>query len=162
MPAPLRTPEKDAAFFAALAESGNVSKSAIAIGASRSIVYEWREADPEFAARWERAMKVSVLGMEDEAKRRAIEGVAEEIFDKDGNPSGTKTKYSDTLLIFLMKAHDPKYRENSKLELSGPDGGAIELNDTSRAAKLATKVAQLQERAERAKAVLEAEDFDLA
>lgn len=113
------TPEKLIAFCAALAETCNVGKACAAVGISRQTAYNWRENDPEFAAAWERAMKAGLLGLEDEAHRRAFEGVDEPVFYK-GDECGTVRKYSDTLTIFLLKAHDPeKYRENSKLELSG-------------------------------------------
>lgn len=119
----------------------------------RATAYEWREADSEFAAMWDRALKVGVTALEDEAKRRAFEGVDkpvvfkgeftylyEEVLDDEGNivcdetgiPKrkpvldaqgrhrvATVKDYSDTLAIVLLKAHDEKYRDSSKLELSG-------------------------------------------
>ena len=192
-----RTPEKEHAFLAVLAETGNVTKSAAAIGCGRSAVYEWYRNDPTFAARWDQAIKVAVLGMEDEVKRRAFEGVQEPlthqgqftyeyerdetgavIFDEievereviskrgkeikteiirqprlkmdGGQPRvATVTKYSDTLAIFLLKAHDPKYRENQRVELSGPEGGPIEMSQTQRAAKLAGLVERIKARVQR-------------
>ena len=111
------TPEKAEAFFAALAETANVSKACAAIAVSRRTAYNWREADPGFAAGWDRAMKAAVLGLEDEAHRRAFEGVDKPVFYQ-GDECGTIREYSDTLAIFLLKAHNPeKYRENSKVEL---------------------------------------------
>jgi hypothetical protein len=149
-----RTPERAIAFCAALAETCNVGKACAAIGMGRTTAYDWREADSSFAAMWDRAMKVGVTALEDEAHRRAFEGVAEPVvhkgefsyvweaardemgdvireedgrpkmvpaLDADGKPRlKTVQKYSDTLAIFLLKAHDPdKYRENSKVELAG-------------------------------------------
>ncbi len=111
------TPEKAEAFFAALAETANVSKACAAVAVSRRTAYNWREADPGFAAGWDRAMKAAVLGLEDEAHRRAFEGVDKPVFYQ-GDECGTIREYSDTLAIFLLKAHNPeKYRENSKVEL---------------------------------------------
>lgn len=111
------TPEKAEAFFAALAETANVSKACAAIAVSRRTAYNWREADPGFAAGWDRAMKAAVLGLEDEAHRRAFEGLDKPVFYQ-GEECGTIREYSDTLAIFLLKAHNPeKYRENSKVEL---------------------------------------------
>ncbi len=111
------TPEKAEAFFAALAETANVSKACAAIAVSRRTAYNWRESDPVFAAGWDRAMKAAVLGLEDEAHRRAFEGVDKPVFYQ-GDECGTIREYSDTLAIFLLKAHNPeKYRENSKVEL---------------------------------------------
>jgi len=82
-------------------------------------VYDWRTEDPEFAERWEEAMRIGAEALEDEAKRRAFDGVDEPVFFQ-GVAMDTVRKYSDTLAIFLLKGAMPeKYRENSKLELSG-------------------------------------------
>ena len=113
------TPEKITAFCAALAETCNVGKACAAVGISRYTAYLWRKAMPEFAEAWGEAMKAGLLALEDEAHRRAFDGVDEPVFYK-GDECGTIRKYSDTLAIFLLKAHDPeKYRETSKVELSG-------------------------------------------
>lgn len=148
------TPEKLTAFCAALAETCNVGRACAAVGISRYTAYLWRKEIPEFAERWEEAMRAGLLALEDEAHRRAFEGVEdplthqgqftylyrvkrdengapvldaqgnevqEPVLDEQGNHKvAAVRKYSDTLAIFLLKAHDPeKYRENSKLELSG-------------------------------------------
>jgi hypothetical protein len=148
------TPEKLTAFCAALAETCNVGRACTAIGISRYTAYLWRKEIPEFAERWDEALKAGVLGLEDEAHRRAFEGVEdplthqgqftylwrikrdengapvldeqgnqvqEPVLDEQGNHKvASVRKYSDTLAIFLLKAHAPdKYRENSKLELTG-------------------------------------------
>lgn len=50
---------------------------------------------------------------------RALEGWEEPVFHL-GVATGTIRKYSDTLTIFLLKGAKPeKYRENSRVELSG-------------------------------------------
>ena len=114
-----RTPERATAFCAALAETCNVGKACKAINIARTTAYTWREDDPEFSGMWDRAMKVGVTALEDEAHRRAFEGNDEPVFHQ-GSECGSVRKYSDTLAIFLLKAHAPdKYRENSKVELSG-------------------------------------------
>jgi hypothetical protein len=114
-----RTPERVSAFCAALAETCNVGKACAAVKMSRTAAYEWRESDPDFAAAWDRALKIGVSALEDEAHRRAFEGYDEPVFHQ-GAQVGAIRKASDTLAIFLLKAHAPeKYRENSKLELAG-------------------------------------------
>lgn len=114
-----RSPEKILAFCAVLAETCNVGKACKAVGMGRTTAYDWRDSDPEFAEAWDIAMKRGVIALEDEAHRRAFEGVEEPVFYR-GDECGTVRKYSDTLSIFLLKAHNPdKYRENSKVELSG-------------------------------------------
>lgn len=113
------TPEKLTAFCAALAETCNVGRACSAVGISRWTAYQWRKAMPDFAEAWDDAMRAGVLALEDEAHRRAFEGIDEPVFYK-GDETGSIRKYSDTLAIFLLKAHDPdKYRENSKVELNG-------------------------------------------
>lgn len=113
------TPEKLTAFCAALAETCNVGKACAAVGISRMTAYTWRKEMPDFAQAWDEAMKAGLLALEDEAHRRAFDGVDEPVFYK-GDECGTIRKYSDTLAIFLLKAHNPeKYRETSKVELSG-------------------------------------------
>ena len=49
--APIRTHKLETVFLDALAETCNVSRACKAAGVGRMTVYEWREADPEFAAR---------------------------------------------------------------------------------------------------------------
>jgi hypothetical protein len=49
-----------------------------------------------------------------------------------GEKVGTVQKYSDTLLIFLMKGVRPeKYRERFGHEITGKDGGPIETAELS-------------------------------
>ena len=143
------TPEKLAAFCAALAETGNVTKACEAIDVSRQTAYGWRQDDDVFAADWDRAMQAAVLGMEDEARRRAFDGVEEEVHYK-GDYSHTIRKYSDTLAIFLLKAHAPeKYREHTRLDLGNADDKPFEIADTQRASRLAGLVALANQRKER-------------
>jgi len=73
----------------------------------------------------------------------------------DGSPRyATVKKYSDTLLIFTLKAHDPKYRDKQNIELTGKDGGAVQFNDTEKAARIAALVALAQKRSKAADADL--------
>lgn len=112
------TPEKRIAFLAVLADTCNVTKAAAAIGVSRQALYNRREVDKDFAAAWSAAEKLGVEAMKDETKRRAFDGVLEPVFYQ-GVECGEIRKYSDTLAMFLIKAHDPTYRDSSKVELSG-------------------------------------------
>lgn len=95
------------------------------VGISRRGVYQHREASTDFAEAWDDALEEACDLLEGEARRRAYEGTQEPVFYK-GEECGRIRKYSDTLTIFLLKAHRPeKYRENFKVEHSGPAGGAI-------------------------------------
>lgn len=115
----IRTPEKERDFLAALAATCSVTQACEDSDVSRRVVYEWRAADVDFAARWDEAKRIGAEALEDEAVRRAARGVDEPVFHQ-GAQVGTVRKYSDTLAIFLLKGAMPeKYRDNAKLELAG-------------------------------------------
>jgi hypothetical protein len=140
------TPAKLAAFCAALAETGMVSRACKAVDISRVTAYKWREEHPEFAEAWDKALKIGITALEDEAHRRAFSGWEEPVFHH-GHQCGSIQKYSDTLAIFLLKAHAPqKYRDNYRMELTGADGGPVRITDTERAARIAAILAAAQAR----------------
>jgi hypothetical protein len=99
------------AFLKNLATSANVSVACQRAGVSRSTAYRVRATDDEFAEAWEDAIDEAVDALEGEAHRRAVEGTLEPVY-QGGKQVGEIRKYSDTLLIFLLKAHRPeKFRE---------------------------------------------------
>lgn len=100
-------------FIDALARTGNVSEAARRAGLSRSRAYQLRRADRAFAGEWEEAIEVAVDRLEAEARHRAVEGIEQPHFHQ-GRVCGTVRKYSDALLMFLLRAHRPHtYRERS-------------------------------------------------
>lgn len=140
------TPEAKTAFCAALAETCNVGRACKAIGIARQTAYEWRDEDPEFAERWDRAKYVGVSVLEDEAVRRAHDGVSEPVFYM-GEQVGTVQRYSDSLLSSLLKAHHPAFKDHSRLDLGNADGKPFEVkDDTDRAARLASLMAMAEHR----------------
>jgi hypothetical protein len=129
---------KKKSFLTAFALCGNVTDASDKAEIGCKTHYGWmnlehdeRDAYREaFAEAQERAFVV----LEREARRRAVDGVENPIFDKDGNLVGHEIKYSDTMLIFLMKGLRPDvYRETFKHEHSGTVNlvqeleGAVEL-----------------------------------
>lgn len=140
------TPERQIAFCAALAETCNVGSACRAVGISRQAAYAWREDFPDFADAWDKAKRCGVTALEDEAHRRAFEGNEESVYH-NGNVCGTVRRYSDTLAIFLLKAHCPeRYRENARMELTGANGGPLQISDTERAAKIKALLAVAEAR----------------
>ena len=108
---------KRAAFLAAYRETGNVKLAAEAAQISRSAHYRW-VAEPDYAEEFEQAKRDAVDVLEAEARRRAVTGVLEPVGWYKGEAGGTVRRYSDTLLIFLLKGAAPeKYRE--RLEVRG-------------------------------------------
>ena len=109
-------------FLAALAETGNVTRSAEIAGVERTICYRDRREREEFAEAWADAIEQATDTLEEEARRRALEGVTKPIY-QGGKLVGHELRYSDTLMIFLLKAHRPKkFRDNVRIEhASDPD-----------------------------------------
>ncbi len=122
---PKKRPRWAKGFLAALSESGNVRLACEAAGIGRTVVYDLRAADPTFADDWESAQDEAADLLEEEARRRAHDGWEEPVFGSLGNNRGsgeigTVRKYSDTLLIFLLKGAKPeKYRERNQTEHTG-------------------------------------------
>ena len=115
-------------FLTYLSSSGNVSASAEAAGTSRRNAYKARYSSEAFAAKWDEAIAQATDKLELEARRRAVSGVDEPIYYK-GQLVTTIKKYSDNLLITLLKAHRPeKFRE--RFEHTGPDGGPLRIDST--------------------------------
>jgi len=130
----LRTSKKGAEFLDYLAETGNVSRAAKASNLPRRTLYSYRATDPDFAAAWDEALEIGLDALEDEAMRRAREGVEEPVF-QGGLCCGHVRRYSDLLLIFLLKSRRPHryggaiFRDAQALPLpliidSGPTGPA--------------------------------------
>ena len=104
---------KKKAFLAAFRETGNVRLACEAAQVGRSTHYRYLEADPAYEEAFELAKEDAADILEAEAKRRAIEGVEEATGWYKGKPGGYIRRYSDTLLIFLLKGLRPEvYREH--------------------------------------------------
>jgi len=122
---PEKGPEWAEKFLAALGETGNVTTAATAAGVSRQACYLLRDRDELFASAWDSALETAADLLEAEARRRAADGVDEPVYYQ-GEVCGHVRRYSDTLLIFLLKAHRPaKFRDNARVEHSGEGGGPI-------------------------------------
>lgn len=130
-------------FLNHLAECGVIGRAMAMTGINaRQTITRWRKDDPDFAAAYDEALEASRDSLESEARRRAVEGVTKIKFypkghEKAGEPY-IEYEYSDGLLMFLLKGERAdKFADRVKSEISGPNGGAIETNDTAMAARLA-------------------------
>jgi hypothetical protein len=78
---------------------------------NRNTVYQWEEHDPEFAVAFRQAGIQATEVLEKEAWRRAKDGIAEPVY-QHGKQVGTIQRYSDQLLMFLLRARAPeRYRD---------------------------------------------------
>ncbi len=117
--------QKKGQFLTLLAEGHAVVHACVHSGLARSSAYHLRETDAAFHAAWDDALDAGVEVLEQEAYRRAVQGTDRPIF-QGGDLVGTVREYSDTLLIFLLKAKRPGvYREHYRHEHVGADGKEI-------------------------------------
>ena len=106
-----------------LAEIGNVSKCCDALNLCRNDLYVKRKSNKSFAKKWQSAKEASIARLEDEAWRRAFEGIVKPLFYKgeqirnaDGTPYFERT-YSDTLLMHRLNAERPdKYHYRQQID----------------------------------------------
>ena len=126
-----RTPKKTTApdwagpFLHALRGSSNIRAACEASGVGRRTVYDRRDSDPEFARAMAEALEDATDLLEGEARRRAYEGVERPVYGSGGAGAGTVEvgtvrEYSDSLMMFLLKAHRPeKFRERYEVRHQG-------------------------------------------
>ena len=150
-------PKKPSAFLAAYVLTASITKAAKAARVDRGLHYRWLKDDDAYVIAFAEAEEQAAQTLEDEAVRRAHEGVSEPLVyqrqfsykqraKKDGAGNdllidGKKqyesygapicvNKKSDTLMMFLLKGFRPdRYRDRVSAELSGPDGGPIPTAD---------------------------------
>ena len=111
-------------FLDGLRDGATVKDAAAEVGRPRSTFYALRQTDQAFRDQWQEAFDEGTDVLEAEARRRAVEGVIySEHYDKDGNLVSRVTRYSDTLLIFLLKSRDPA--RFNRFEVTGAEGGPV-------------------------------------
>lgn len=104
---PASYPKGREGFLQLLEETANVSKACELTAYPRRTAYEHRMRDPEFAKAWEAALETGTDALEDEAIRRAYQGISKAVY-YGGKLVGYAREYSDTLLIFMLKARRPE------------------------------------------------------
>lgn len=108
------------AFLSVLSDTGIVRTACEAAKIARSAAYEAREKDGIFAQAWDDAREMAADLLVEEARRRAYIGDLEPVGFHKGVPGAYVRRYSDTLLIFLIKGARPnEYRDNVKAEIEG-------------------------------------------
>lgn len=107
------------AFLTAYAQLGNITAASKAAGCDPSNHRAHWAKDEAYMAEFLEAQEQANDMLEAEALRRATRGTDKPVFHK-GKPCGTIREYSDSLLIFLLKANRPaRFRENVQHDHSG-------------------------------------------
>lgn len=103
------SPDVQRAFIEALADTGSVKSAARAVGRSEVGAYQLRRhpQGAEFAAAWAAALAHGVQRIEDVAMERAINGTEEPVYSY-GKLVGTRMKYNDGLLMFMLRNRAPE------------------------------------------------------
>ena len=108
------TPERREVFFQVLEDTCSPKQAAAAAGVSRATAFYHKANDPEFRARWEKAVEVALDALLDEAYRRGALGYEEPVIHggqvstitdpttREQRPL-TVRKHSDRLLEVLLK-----------------------------------------------------------
>lgn len=137
-------------FLQLLAEGNTAAFSAASVGVDRHTPYRYRDKDLLFAAAWKDAEEAGTQVMEQEAYRRATQGVLKpvvyqgkvvEVTMKNGKVVLAETagaekvplmvrEYADVLLIFLLKSRRPEvYRERIEATVRTPPIDPANLSD---------------------------------
>ena len=99
-------------FLKEYSQCGNITLAAEVVGIVRRTHYRWIEEDPDYYAAFKSATEEATDRLEAEARRRAVDGVEVPTGWYKGEPGAYVRRYSDVLLIFLLKGAAPeKYRE---------------------------------------------------
>ncbi len=104
--------------LAALNAGATLSKAASVGGISLTTLRNWRKADGAFEQGCLDALEAGTDALEDEAFRRAAIGTKKPVGFHQGQHTGVfVTEYSDSLLVFMLKARRPdKFKDTAKSE----------------------------------------------
>lgn len=113
-------------------------------------VYDWINADKDFAARIEHARQMGadaiaddIITMLDEPPERTGTQFGDKV---DGGHVQWQKNRVEQRLKLLAKWHPKKYGDKTAMELTGADGGPVQITDTERAAKIAAILASAKAR----------------
>lgn len=136
-----RCPEIEERFLNGLRNSWSISKSARDVGIGPDTAYAWRAASrgtlnektgiyaDDFCVRWDQAQEAGIERIEDEAVRRAVEGVEKPVYQQ-GVIAGSITEYSDTLMGLVLRGKLPARYNTERHEHTGKDGQPMDVNLT--------------------------------
>ena len=116
------TPERQIAFIEALADTGSVEAACKAVDMSQAGVYYLRRQPgaESFRKAWQAALQLGVARVEDVVMDRALNGVEEPLYSY-GRLIGTRRRYNDRLLMFILRNRAPERFADGK-RVSGMGG----------------------------------------
>src|SRR5262245_15246237 len=110
------------------AETGNITEASRSARVARICHYNWLKSDPDYARRFAEATEVAADTLLLEAHHRAMDGVETPI-DAKNPAAGTVRRYSDQMLMFLLKSKKPEvYREYFRYGHVAVSGRVLDLS----------------------------------
>lgn len=134
--------EKARRFLDTVVMTGSVVLSCEAANVSNDTVLKWREKFPWFQKAFDESIYRHRDRLVQEAKRRAVEGWQEPIFQR-GQKVGEVTRYSDKLLELVLKTEVPEYREAATGQMAGM--GTVSIESAPLAAAVVGYLAKMSE-----------------
>jgi hypothetical protein len=122
------TPARQIAFIEALADTGSVASACKAVDMSTVGAYQLRRQSGAegFRAAWDRALDLGVRRIEDVTMDRALNGVEEPVYSY-GEQIGTRTRYNDRLLMFILRNRAPhRFAEGKAKGMNAIDAMEVE------------------------------------
>lgn len=120
--------ERQAKFLTAYAKEGTITHAARTSGMTWNYHYTWMKSDPEYPDRFREAAREFMDTVEKAAIKRAVKGWKEPVFQQ-GVEVGTRRRYSDRLLQFVLQGRRPEVY-GRKVELAGPGGEPLTVRIT--------------------------------
>lgn len=109
-------------FLELCAEHGpHITRHCHALGIVPATELRHRRNDDEYGAAYEDMVEIWRAKVEAETIRRAMIGIEEPVFYQ-GNEVGKVRKFSDHLLLAILKRYDPAYREKTQVDLNVAGG----------------------------------------
>lgn len=134
-------------FLNAFARIGIIEESCKVVGISSRTVLRERRGNPAFRRQFEEAERAAVGVLERAAFERAVLGTSRPIY-QGGRLVGYEQMYSDTLLMFLLRARDPeRFRERLSVRDETPRRDTIDAEVLRLAGEVETR-ARLEARRE--------------
>lgn len=109
----------------ALAGHGNICRACRETGISRSLVYQWLDKNPSYAAAVEETRRSGLRGMRDAAVDHLYRAIESEVSEL--------TPESVRVAIHVVKTLDADvFGERTRTELTGANGGALQVEGVIR------------------------------
>jgi hypothetical protein len=107
------------------AATGNIDLACRKAKVNRRTHYRWLERYPRYRAAFESTRRAAGESLESEAVRRASKGTLEPVYYQ-GKVCGHVKRYSDGLMMFLLRGMMPEKYGVNRQEISGPQGAPVQ------------------------------------